>query len=241
MTILNNVRRALLALSLLFSACASGSLPVFEHSYLNDQAKMLSDTEAIYLRQQLGEFYGRHGAELVVLSVDLRNYAQGYKNIDQFAEDVYYDWGVGLSAERDGILLVLSLDGRVAIRSGATYPSYIYDEWRHIIDEVITLPLRRKQYSEAVVRGSEALMASLDRQYQMLGWFQWHILVACVFLCSLPLALRLRHKKGLPWYSLIPALPGFVLIGVYHLLDRAGLFDGTAVSDDDSFADDDGD
>lgn len=196
--------------------------------FLNDLAHMVPESEAVMLRERLEALDARHGVELVVVTVD--TYDREFREVDEFAEAVFGDWGVGVLAQKYGVLLVVTRGAEVAIVTGEYFPDYVNEELQNIIDQVIVLPALRREPAVGVVAGVDQIIAVLDQKHQWLGWYHWHILISALFLLSLPLALKLNKHKYLPWYLLLPAMPGFILIGIFQYLNGAGAFDDDTLS-----------
>jgi hypothetical protein len=213
--------------SVLYSVFVAAALPGPEHLYLNDFANMIPDQEEARLRTELADLDRRYGIEFVVVTVDsYAQYSKQYRDVEGFAQHLFDDWGVGLMAESRGVLLVITRGAEVIILTSEPYPSHVRAELERIIDQVIVLPVKRQKPASGVIDGIEALIAVIEQKSQTLGWFQWHFVILGVFLLSLPLAMKLNERRYLPWYLLLPALPGFILIGLFENRDGSeALFD----------------
>lgn len=80
--------------------------------YIYDVAGLLSADEAAALEQSAQQVSERYGCGVYVVTVDdYQNYYEA-SDIEQFAERAFTDLSLGLGAERDGILLALSMEDR---------------------------------------------------------------------------------------------------------------------------------
>ena len=101
------------ALLVLLALCA----PVLgadggQTQYIYDVAGLLSADEAAALEQNAQQLSARYGCGVYVVTVDdYQNYYEA-SDIEQFAERAFTDLSLGLGAERDGILLALSMEDR---------------------------------------------------------------------------------------------------------------------------------
>lgn len=82
---------------------AAGSLP-----RLVDAADLLSDSEESTLLAKLNEISERQQADIVVVTVDTLD----GKTPMEYADDFYDDNGYGFGADKDGVLLLVSMEDR---------------------------------------------------------------------------------------------------------------------------------
>lgn len=75
---------------------------------VEDEGNLLSPMEEESLRQKLDEISERHNVDVIVVT----NYSLGGKSVMEYADD-YFDYnGYGLGRNYDGVLLLLSMEGR---------------------------------------------------------------------------------------------------------------------------------
>ena len=95
---------AVLAASLLMTP-ALALVPAPENEYIADYANVLSDELEEKLLAENGElYYYCNGAQIVVVTID---YLESGYNSEQYAKQLFNDWGVGSASYNNGILLLL--------------------------------------------------------------------------------------------------------------------------------------
>ena len=80
-----------------------------EYYRLNDLADILSDSEEAQILAQLDEISERQQLDVTIATVEN---LEGYEDIAQCADTVYEYCNYGYGAERDGVLLLLSMEER---------------------------------------------------------------------------------------------------------------------------------
>ena len=118
---MNKIRRffilllaALLVMGLALSASAAGKL-----GYVTDQADILSDEEEQELTKTAEGIAGKYGVGIYIVTVDDFANFTDQDNVFDAADQIYYDYQMGEGADRNGLLLLLSMDER-------DYATYLY-------------------------------------------------------------------------------------------------------------------
>ena len=91
--------------------CISVTLPAFaeeELPRLVDEADLLTDSEESTLLEKLDEISERQKADVVIITVD----AIEYGTPQEYADDLYDYLGYGYGENRDGVLLLISMEER---------------------------------------------------------------------------------------------------------------------------------
>ncbi len=82
-----------------------------EDIYVNDKAGLLTESEAMELNLKAGYVSENYGSGIYIFTLDdFTEY--GYDDIFVFAEDHYLYNDLGMGADKEGVLLVLSMDER---------------------------------------------------------------------------------------------------------------------------------
>lgn len=120
---------------------AAGGLP-----RVVDMAGLLSDSEGSDLADMLDEISERQQVDIVVVTADS---LEGY-SVVSYADDFYDENGYGFGEERDGILLLISMEERECGISTTGYGiTAITDAGREYISEVFVADLSAGDYAAA--------------------------------------------------------------------------------------------
>ncbi|MFT7652946.1 MAG: hypothetical protein ACI9UU_002055 [Candidatus Azotimanducaceae bacterium] len=121
---------------------------------------------------------------------------QGY-SIEEFGYQLGRDWGIGQKDKNNGVLLVVAkTERKVRIEVGYGLEGELTDAIAsNIINAVITPRFKRAQFDQGIVAGTEAIIAALGGQYQMVqsqqrnegqGSSLWKLLAFIVFFFIMP-------------------------------------------------------
>lgn len=145
---------------------AQGFYPEWEDLYVNDYAGVISAVDEEGLRALLTDFYEEQGVEMVVLTVDSYfDYETGDATIDEFATNLFNDWGIGDATRNDGVLFLVAVEDReLRVELGAGYGPEYDERIQGVIDRVIVPYFRNENYSLGIYEGSRAIIADLTGQ-----------------------------------------------------------------------------
>ena len=101
-----------LLLSLLLLPALQPSARAAADDYVRDYADLLTDAEEATLEQQAADLAARYGCGVYVLTVEDYRALSNYSDVFYYADDYYYENRLGVGANRDGHLLVLSMADR---------------------------------------------------------------------------------------------------------------------------------
>jgi uncharacterized protein len=140
--------------------------PQPEDLYVNDYAEVISAVDEEGLRALLTDFYDQHGVEMTVLTVDsYHGYDTGEATIDEFATNLFNEWGIGDATRNDGVLFLVAVEDReLRVELGDGYGPEYDERIQAVIDEVIVPYFRNENYSLGIYEGSRAIMADLTGQ-----------------------------------------------------------------------------
>ncbi len=125
--------------------------------YVNDLAGLLTSEEKAKLEATLKDFHDRTGGEVVVATVDsLRG-----DDIENYANELYREWGVGSKEKNDGALLLVARSEReMRIEVGYGYEGMLTDaKSSQIIRDVITPRFKEGAYGLGVMEGVRDMIA----------------------------------------------------------------------------------
>ena len=160
------LRAALVALLLSALLCAPALAKVVspgEDFYYLDKANVLSEAleGEIYFSNKL--LYDACGAQVVVVAVD----TTGREAIDDYAYDLFNDWGIGDAAKNNGFLLLLAIDDDdyAAQCGGSLQPKFSAGTLKSYFDQYLEDDFAAKQYSSGVKKFFEAVFARIADTY----------------------------------------------------------------------------
>jgi uncharacterized protein len=127
---------------------------------VNDYANILSDSANSMLSRQLKEHEDRTTNQVVILTIQTLD----DESIEDFANKVFNDWGLGQKGKDNGILIVVVPDDRsMRIEVGYGLEGTLPDVFAsRIINNIMTPAFREGDYDSGITRGAGAVMAILD-------------------------------------------------------------------------------
>lgn len=136
--------------------------PANDH-YVNDYADVISSGDEAQIRSLLAELEATDGVQLTVLTVrSLSDYNTGDTSIEQFATNLFNEWGIGDASRNDGVLFLVAVDDReLRIELGSGYGAAYNGRMQRIIDQIIVPYFRQADYSLGIFEGSRAIVADL--------------------------------------------------------------------------------
>lgn len=136
--------------------CLSAAIPSFaaeKSTRLKDTASLLSETERADLLYKLDEISERQQLDVTVATV---NNFDGYNTVNACADDIYDNSGYGFGSEKDGLLLLISIEDRDWAISTCGYAITVFtDAGIDYIGEKITPYLSDGDYAAAFSKYAE--------------------------------------------------------------------------------------
>ena len=149
----------------------AAALPVFGYynlgqpaGFVNDFAQMISDEQKQNLEIKLQNFEKETSNELSVVTI---NSLQG-DTIENFAEKLFKDLGIGKEDKDDGVLLLISLeDKKMRIETGYGLEGALTDAQSFIIiDSILKPAFRLGNYYDGIDRATNAIIDGSKGEYQ---------------------------------------------------------------------------
>ena len=153
-----------LCLCLSLGASAFAVVDQSESFYVADYSNVLSnDTEQMIINYNGSLEQQCQGAQIVVVTVD---YLDGMYS-DEYAYQLFNDWGVGSADYNNGMLLLLAIqENKAWLAYGLGLSSLIdSDQVDSLLDKYFWKDFDRGNYDEAVTSLFNALLAWYDEQY----------------------------------------------------------------------------
>jgi uncharacterized protein len=185
--------------------------------FINDFAAVLTADDRLALEELTGILQEKTGAELDVATIKSFG-PYGYGSIDEFAVALFNEWGIGRSANNDGVLLVLAVEDRdVRIEVGYGLEGALPDSVAgRILDNAVIPDFRNNNFSAGLLKGAQAIASiiaaengidtdslalpaveSESLQPNPTGWFVFGIFAVWIFFCiSIFIAAAKHTKKG---------------------------------------------
>ena len=153
----------LLALSCTGGAWAAPEFPELTGRVV-DTANLLPAEAEQQLAQQLKQHEQETSNQVVVVTLPS---LQGYA-IEDYGNQLGRHWGIGQADRNNGVLLVVAAsDRKVRIEVGYGLEGTLTDARSHdIIQQVILPQFRSNDYEEGIVRGTEAIIGTLQGTYE---------------------------------------------------------------------------
>ncbi len=125
----------------------SSQLPKREKLF-NDYAKLISAEEEEQIEQQLNSLWKETGATMVVATVP----SLGDRTVEEYAVDLFKDWGIGTKKDERGLLLLIAPNERsVRIEVGYGLEGEIPDAFAgKLISQIATPAFRQGAYSQGI-------------------------------------------------------------------------------------------
>lgn len=144
-------------------------LPVASYAYttpgeptgfVNDYANLLSSGEQAQLEATLSDFNKRTGNEIAVVTIE----TLAGDTVENFAEQLFQDWGIGKKGQDNGILLLISKSDReMRIEVGYGLEPELTDlEAAHLIRNVLTPAFREEQYFAGITEAVGLIIKKLE-------------------------------------------------------------------------------
>lgn len=157
---------AVLAASLLITP-ALALVPAPENEYIADYANVLSDELEEKLLAENGElYYYCNGAQIVVVTID---YLEDGYNSEQYAKQLFNDWGVGSASYNNGILLLLVTEeykGWLVTGDGINQ-DLTNNEVNQMLDNYFWDYVDNDQYEAGVASLFEQLLCWYEEEYDV--------------------------------------------------------------------------
>ena len=162
--------KKLFSFTLALFLCLSMSVSAFavvdqsESFYVADYSNVLSnDTEQMIINYNGSLEQQCQGAQIVVVTVD---YLDGMYS-DEYAYQLFNDWGVGSAEYNNGMLLLLAIqENKAWLAYGLGLNSLLdSDQVDSMLDKYFWKDFDRGNYDEAVTSLFNALLAWYDKQY----------------------------------------------------------------------------
>ncbi len=154
----------LLAFPLALFAYTSPGSPI---GYVNDFGHMLSSDTIQSLDKKLTEFQKETGSEVTVVTVP----SLGGDTIENFANKLFADWGIGNKEKDTGALLLISSGDREArIEVGYGLEPVLTDiESSHIISDILVPAFQQNEYDRGVNDAVDQMVLDVSRSEPLLS------------------------------------------------------------------------
>lgn len=136
--------------------------PRYNDVYVNDFAGVLSTNTESEIRRMFTDLRTTPGVEAVVVTMNsFQDYGTNDTIFEEFATNLFNDWGIG-DSDSDGILILVGIaDRKVRVEVGVSYEDTFNTEAQTIIDEFMLPQFRQNDYDRGIYEGAKALVRKL--------------------------------------------------------------------------------
>lgn len=133
------------------------------NKYVLDEAGVLSDKTEREIIRENEKLFEECGAEIVIVAVDFL----GGKDIDDYAYDLFNDWGIGSSERDNGILLVLAIgEDNYYATSGYGLEDYFDGaKFQELFDDYLEEDFAAGDYDEGVEKFFSEVLDEVEDYY----------------------------------------------------------------------------
>lgn len=191
--------------------------------FVNDFASLINDERQQILERKLQEFKNEKTHEIFVVTVD----TIGGDSIENYANELFREWGIGTKEKNNGVLLLISKDDRLTrIEVGNGLEGDITDlEAGRIVDLVIRPAFRENRFEDGIDEATNRLIEAVETDFAppekssfSIGNFYW------LFIIAIWLSSFLARSKSFWAGGVIGLIGGVVGIFIFDpLLLRIGV------------------
>lgn len=131
--------------------------------YVNDFATLLNVDQRTSLEQQLSDYEKETSNEITVVTIA----SLDGDTIENYAEKLFQEWGIGKEQNDNGVLLLIARDDRkLRIEVGYGLEGALTDAASgSIIRNIITPAFKEGDYPKGITEGSQAIMQATKGEY----------------------------------------------------------------------------
>ena len=154
----------IIALGLANPAGANSSFPEVRGA-VNDYIQLFSESEAAQLEAISEELLDKTGASLVVGIIQ----TLGDRSLEDYATDLFSEWGIGTREEDNGVLVLLAMEEReVAIEVGYGLEGTLTDARSGTVLRELMLPtFGQGEFFEGMEKGMRAIATIIASKYEV--------------------------------------------------------------------------
>ena len=155
---------SVILLILINSICFAVVNPT-EDFYVDDYAKLLDNDTKEYIIKINKELYSKTGVQIVVVTVP----TIGNNSIEEYANTLFNNWGIGSKQKNNGVLMLLSLQERkFRIEVGYGLEGALPDgKTGRIQDEYMIPHLKKNEWDEGIKNGFNAILDVILKEYDI--------------------------------------------------------------------------
>lgn len=142
-------------LFMLIAVTAYAEVKLLPHSYVTDYAGVLT-ADKQFLEHRISEYHKKTGIEIAVVTVT----DMGGVSVEQFANTLFHQWGIGQKGKNNGILLLLAMkEHKIRIEVGYGLEGQLNDGFcGQVIRERMTPAFKQKQFGQGFQNALDAIM-----------------------------------------------------------------------------------
>jgi len=180
-----------------------------ENSFFVDQAKLLKPLDSKEIDQIAGKLLQEERIPIFVVTItSLASYEAVGLSIENYAEGLFNEWGIGFKDRNNGMLLLISkLDRKARIELGADWGHQYDQEIQTVMNTLIIPRFKKGEFSLGIlegVRGMEAMARGLQLPKPKPPWWFYPVLIGgAILIVLLVYNLFKSGRKGWAWAVII--------------------------------------
>ncbi|KTD11814.1 hypothetical protein Lgra_1272 [Legionella gratiana] len=184
-------------------------------SFIVDEANLIDPTTTKQINELIFQVWNEQRIPIYVVTIpSLANYEASGVSIEQYASELFNNWGIGSPDRNYGILLLVSKGDRKArIELGKAYDHRYDNEARDIMQNLIIPNFKNNDYALGIsegVRGLAALVRGQSIPLPKQPWWAWPLMIGSVILITAVIVSLFKNgRRGWGW-ALIIILATFI-------------------------------
>lgn len=143
---------------------AAQELPKYDSLFVNDYAEVLSESAERQITDKLIALKSENGTEITVLTIPTRSAYGFHASFEDFARDIFNEWGVGDARKNNGVLLLVAIEDRASrIELGSGYGSAMNEVAAEILDNNILPEFADGNFESGILNGTDAMISRFGR------------------------------------------------------------------------------
>lgn len=136
--------------------------PGKSQGYINDYAKVISESQVLSLNNKLQDFDSQNGIQIAVVTID----ALDDETIETYAVKLFEEWKIGQSGKDNGALFLIAIsDKKVRIEVGYGLEGILTDaKSNEIIQKLVIPEFKKGNYENGIVNGTDAIISVLKSE-----------------------------------------------------------------------------
>ncbi|AUH71356.1 TPM domain-containing protein [Legionella sainthelensi] len=178
-------------------------------SFIVDEANLLEPTTTKQINELIFQVWNEQRIPIYVVTIpSLAHYGASGLSIEQYASELFNNWGIGSPDRNYGVLLLVSKGDRKArIELGKAYEHRYDNEATDIMQNLIIPNFKNNDYALGIsegVRGLSALVRGQSIPLPKQPWWAWPLLIGSVILITAVIVSLFKSgRRGWGWALIV--------------------------------------